>query len=54
MQIYKRIVAEPYKSAAADPEKALTGVKNIYFPRLKNWMLHYVTNNTVIKLLYTM
>ncbi|XP_065909470.1 inositol 1,4,5-trisphosphate-gated calcium channel ITPR1-like [Dysidea avara] len=43
--VYKNIVSDPYKSAAEDPTIALTGVQNIYFPQLKDWIQHYVEQN---------
>ena len=47
LQVYTDISKDPYESAAKDPTKALTGVKNMHFPDLKEWIQSYVTANKV-------
>ena len=47
LQIYSNITKDPYGSAAEDDEIALTGVKNVYFPALKEWILSFVNSNKV-------
>ena len=47
MKVYDNVSKDPYESAANDQEKALTGERNEYFPRLKEWILSHVSNNQV-------
>ena len=47
MKVYDKVTKDPYKSAADDEKKALTGVTNEYFPDLKKWILSHVENNQV-------
>ena len=51
MQLYSKVVEDPYKSAAADPIKSLTGSENVYFPALRDWVKSHVEHNQVINIL---
>ena len=43
MQVYENVVEDPYADTGSDDETALTGVVNIYFPRMRDWMKEYIT-----------
>lgn len=45
--MYRKVVEDPYKSAAANPTKSLTGSVNVYFPALKDWIRSHVENHQV-------
>jgi inositol 1,4,5-triphosphate receptor type 1 len=40
--VYEEIVEKPYKDARSDPYKALTGVVNEHFPKMNEWISHYL------------
>ena len=49
MQVYTKVVEDPYKAATANPTKSLTGSINVYFPALKDWIRSHVENHQVVK-----
>jgi len=48
MQIYSRVVENPYKSAATNPKKSLTGSVNEHFPALRDWIKSHAEKHQVI------
>ena len=42
-QIYDEMVEDPYADTGADDITALTGVKNEYFPDMKEWIKDYIS-----------
>ena len=41
-QVYSEVSRDPYKFAAEDQTKAMSGEINIHFPALKEWMESYI------------
>jgi len=46
--VYSKVVEDPYKSAAENPTKSLTGSVNEYFPIIRDWIKSHVENYQVL------
>lgn len=42
LQVYDETKEDPYADTGGDDVTALTGVKNEYFPKMRDWIKEYV------------
>ena len=46
-QVFNKVEAKPYSSAADDPKEAITGARMDFFPNIRDWIGKFLDENGV-------